>query len=223
MHKWIRVGTSKSLEHVSVYVEIEWDGKRLSICGVEGPTANGNARGDPADIVVHRHGRLDAIDVIKLRDVWARWHLNDMRAGCEHQRADVEWNVSEEIEIVAFKLTSEACSEQRHLKDICEAALKNGETVKLTEEQRGLYALPFTTTLMPDADSAASGRYEVDKREMKRAGRVSQEEHPRGLLSKACPICGYAYGTAWLHEDVPADVVAWLESLPSCPAPKGWG
>lgn len=28
-----------------------------------------------------------------------------------------------------------------------------------------------------------------------------------------CPICGYGYGTAWLHEPLPADVLAFAESI----------
>lgn len=31
-------------------------------------------------------------------------------------------------------------------------------------------------------------------------------DHPKGLLAKACPTCGYKYGTAWLVEAMPAKV-----------------
>lgn len=29
-----------------------------------------------------------------------------------------------------------------------------------------------------------------------------EEEHPRGLLCKPCPVCGYKYGSAWLFEEI---------------------
>jgi hypothetical protein len=37
---------------------------------------------------------------------------------------------------------------------------------------------------------------------------ITPKEHPRGLLGKACPECGYKYGTAWLRETIPAEVKA---------------
>lgn len=29
--------------------------------------------------------------------------------------------------------------------------------------------------------------------------------HPEGLLSRACPVCGYKYGTSWIYFPIPAD------------------
>ena len=34
-----------------------------------------------------------------------------------------------------------------------------------------------------------------------------------GYLGRPCPDCGYRYGTAWLHEEIPADVLAELAAL----------
>jgi hypothetical protein len=77
-----------------VFVKVNWDGRRLSITGVEGPRNDGNCYGGCGQI------RLDesrpargwhAEDVSRLRQVWERWHLNDMRAGCAHQR-EANWN-----------------------------------------------------------------------------------------------------------------------------------
>lgn len=59
--------------------------------------------------------------------IWRRWHLNDMRAGCEHQRA-LGWN--------------------------------------------------------------------------------SYDEHP----SEPCPTCGYKYGTAWLYEPIPEEIITTIMS-----------
>ena len=82
-------------EYGQVFVEVEYsttpDGGRLSITGVEGPKNNGDARGSCGQIV-DTLSRLKSLSpgwtpeqVVRLRAEWERWHLNDMRAGCEHQ------------------------------------------------------------------------------------------------------------------------------------------
>jgi hypothetical protein len=50
-------------------------------------------------------------------------------------------------------------------------------------------------------------------KETKKTSWVYPHEHPEGYLTKPCPVCGYKYGSAWLHEDVPQDVLDWLQSL----------
>jgi hypothetical protein len=42
---------------------------------------------------------------------------------------------------------------------------------------------------------------------------VTPEEHPNGLLTKPCDVCGYKYGSRWLFEELPADVLATIETL----------
>lgn len=71
------------LQHL--VIEAEWNGTRLSITGTE---------------YVHGAHRLDGVvgcgqilDTVRraghtrLAAIWDAWHLNDMRPGCEHQRA----------------------------------------------------------------------------------------------------------------------------------------
>jgi len=84
----------------------------------------------------------------RMRAIWERWHLNDCRAGCEHQRA-AKWE---------------------------DKRIDSGG-------ERGLFAC-----------------------------HVRPDEHPEGLLTKPCPVCGYKYGTAWLKEALPPEVVAEIES-----------
>lgn len=31
---------------------------------------------------------------------------------------------------------------------------------------------------------------------------VRESEHPKGLLCKPCPVCGYEYGSKWLFEEI---------------------
>jgi len=116
-----------------VFADIRFDGRRLSISAVVGPMANGDCRGSCGQCVGSvRECELAAEWTEDMRtrlvEVWERWHLNDMRAGCEHQRA-LGW----------------------------------------TNEN----------------------------------------------MSQPCPTCGYKYGHAWLFEQVPSDVLDFLESLPT--------
>jgi len=84
-----------------------FDGK-LSIFGVIG-TRGGNATGSSGQWIMsfreyddRGHLTLDKLKpapgwtkykVKKFLDIWDKWHLNDSRAGCEHQR---EWGWGEE-------------------------------------------------------------------------------------------------------------------------------
>ena len=65
----------------------------LSICGTVWKTrarrgdcyAAGQCREDFASPDLVLDGAIDAAELAKLLRVWDRWHLNTMRAGCEHQ------------------------------------------------------------------------------------------------------------------------------------------
>lgn len=84
----------------STFCKIEFDGERLSITGVEGPKADGNCKGscgqivDSIEIETFAPG-WTAADLNNFKNVWQRWHLNDMRAGCEHQR-ELGWKSYDE-------------------------------------------------------------------------------------------------------------------------------
>ena len=36
--------------------------------------------------------------------------------------------------------------------------------------------------------------------------------HKDGLLTKKCPVCGYQYGSAWIHEDIPEEIIKEIRS-----------
>lgn len=80
------------------HIFIEYTDGRLSITGVEGALASGNCLGSCGQIDMdYRKGHLgkdfQMIDgwtlpmFRKLLAIWDKWHLNDLKAGCEHQRA----------------------------------------------------------------------------------------------------------------------------------------
>jgi hypothetical protein len=133
-------------EYGPVFCSIKFDNGKLSISGVEGPTRNGDAKGscgqilDSFKIKDYAEGWDHAL-LVRFLETWQRWHLNDMRAGCEHQRAE---------------------------------------------------------------------------------GWVTGKEHPDGLLCEPCPTCGYKYGSAWLKEDVPIEVVKFLAALPDSQVTPAW-
>lgn len=141
-------------------------------------------------------------------------HLNDMRAGCEHQRAE-NWG-DETLEVVSYKLTAEAIKIRKGAEAKSTNAAIASQAAELSETERALLSLDWWRDVYspPDADSPLSGMYEVSKRESKRASWVNPHEHPRGVLCKPCPVCGYKFGMAWLFEEVPTEVLDFLRSLP---------
>lgn len=42
---------------------------------------------------------------------------------------------------------------------------------------------------------------------------VRPDEHPEGLLTRPCEVCGYRYGTEWKFEPLPDDVIAFAREL----------
>ena len=79
-----------------VYCEIVYNNGRLSITGVVGPFKGGSCAGSCGQIV----DTLECIEdfdwsidwnrgiIDKFTNIWKLWHLNDLKAGCEHQRVN---------------------------------------------------------------------------------------------------------------------------------------
>jgi hypothetical protein len=185
MKKTIRLGRG---EYGDIFCRIEIEGDRLSVTGVEGPKRNGDALGSAGQIIMsfkeydaRGHAELSSIkpapgwDAALIRrffDTWDRWHMNDMKAGCEHQRA-AGW------------------------------------------DQR---------PIDPSKPTTAYGKHFLGQRQdsWNLLGWVRQDEHPEGLMCRPCPTCGYKYGTAWLREELPAEVVEFLRSLPDADQEPAW-
>lgn len=221
----VKIGNSIA----QLFIKVEWDGKRLSITGVEGPKYNGDCIGSCGQCIDSLSGIVvfapdwTADKAKTLAEVWERWHLNDMRPACEHQRAE-DWG-SGKLEVISYKLTTEAYTERNEaISHAAECAASNAP-VNLTDTQRALILLKnwFSPVFAPpDADSPLSGCYEVEKRETKLSGWVTENEHPRGVLSKPCPTCGYKYGSAWITEDVPSEILTFLKGLPDTTIKPNW-
>jgi hypothetical protein len=193
-----------------VFVTINWTGERLSLTDVVGPKSNGDARGSCGQIDLRAvvYDPPEGVDVERLAEIWKAWHLNDMRAGCLHQR--VTWDLDRTIDVVTYSLTREARDTQQALQRRTLERLAQGDTVTWPEDARALMALPLQTKVAPAG--ADVGRYEETRRETKHIGHARPEEG--GLLGAPCEVCGYKYGTAWLKETVPEAILEELRALP---------
>jgi len=229
--KVYRIGTAKTYggRSYSVFVKAEYKDGRLSIMGVGGPLASGNALGSCGRIRdslksknLYKAPGWTVGSVKRLLAIWDRWHLNDMRAGCEHQRAN--WDTKKKVELINYGPSTQ-------YNDMFNRA----QTGLLTLEESGkLAALIASVGLV--TTGANKPKYETEEvkalleagwivvksREVKSVGSVYTYEHPEGILMKPCEVCGYQYGSAWLKEDVPEDVLQELMNFPNADRKPAW-
>jgi len=220
------------------FAGIEFKDGRLSISGVIGPKNNGDClgscgqcteeirKGSPSDNWTEEM-------LQKLCDIWDEWHLNDMRPYCEHQK-QLGWDklASKKVTLYHYRITGEASKQKRKAEEDALAALKNGEMFIPGGVQVMFANLPYEITTHEEGMSGIAAEYYEPKKpiyqgnggptEEKSLGWLRTEEHPDGILSKLCPVCGYKYGNAWKKEDVPKDVIDWLFSLPDTEVTPAW-
>ena len=198
--------------------------------------------------------------------VWQRWHLNDMQAGCEHQRA-AGWGKGRTIALSPSDMTEvqrQALSvvevnrveplrkahravtwadirdkDQwaiRHTVDICRPVegLLIDDTHARTTHVEALQAVAKTELKGPRADGHARIFINRDEKDMARLAvpyveRLAAEAHPMlafegaiytDSLGAPCPECGYRYGTKWLKEEVPANVIEAIQAWPDFVTPE---
>ena len=154
--------------------------------------------------------------VRRLIEIWRRWHLNDMNPCCEHQQADGWREISKKnVSLYNWELSGKIISERSKIKEACEKVLLSGASVQLSGKELKIMNLEFwikTTDQNLPKNLAAyytpSGSRSRPHVEAKMLGWLNQNEHPEGILSKPCPVCGYEYGTAWKTEPIPPEVIA---------------
>jgi len=170
-----------------VYIKIEYTEGKLSLSGVEAPTRDGNALGSCGQISSklseYKEPRFNQgwmeRDFYRLKEYWRVWHLNNLQAGCEHQRA-ARW-----------------------------------EDKRIKPEE-----LPDCRSNRDEGGILAIWVYPLEARGEKFVNNDSC--HKDGLLTKACPNCGYKYGSAWLKKEVPEEVINWLFALPVTKNNPAW-
>lgn len=202
------VKLSWSKVRAPAFIKIEWDGARLSLSGVIGPNKSGNCRGSCgqmqdslSDIDAYADG-WNAAKVRRLQDLWAAWHLNDMRAGCVHQRSP-------------WQRFSCVLGHEWELSTLVE------------HEPPTSCPTCFTREIHQWPDSPAWDERRLDPEKPLGHGNmltwIRADAHGgKGLLMKPCPVCGYQYGSKWLREDVPQGILQELRDLPSTTRQPAW-
>lgn len=219
------------------FAEIKWDGKRLSICGVVGPTRGGDCLGSAGQCSSSIRAGEPAEGwtremVDKFCDLWDRWHLNDMHPECEHQRK-LGWReqAAEKITKYNYRLTSEAQKLKKAAENAALEALRKGEIFVPTPDQAMFASMPYVVEIYEEMTGDGAKYYEPKKvlfagdhgaTETKTRGWVRFDESEKGILGKPCPVCGYKYGSSWMHEDVPQEVIDWLFALPDTKVTPAW-
>lgn len=152
------------------------------------------------------------MEIVRL---WKLYHLNDMHPECEHQAAE-GWRekAGKKVVLYHWRLTQEAQKEQKAAEKAAIVALKCGETFKPTIKQRFFANLEYSLITHTETPPAKLAKYYEPKKplysgdkghtEIKALGWLKESEHPEGILSKACPVCGYKYGHGWNYFPIPA-------------------
>ena len=224
----------------NAFVEIKYtsDGI-LSLHGVIGPKPNGDCWGSVGQCQDSIREGAPTDDwtpemLQKLCDIWDRWHLNDMRPYCQHQK-ELGWRelANEKVNLYHYRLNRESIVKQRDAEKAALTALKNGDTFTPDDEQVMFANFEYGITLPEEIDpeDVLAKYYEPKKPlysgdqgfvETKALRWLYPKDHPRGILTKECPVCGYKYGTSWIKEDVPQYVIEWLFNLPSTKVSPAW-
>lgn len=124
----------------NLWIQVKFTGGRLSITGVEGPLINGDCRGSAGQCGIDPEAKpADGYTVetlARLREIWERWHLNDMRPHSPEMAA-LGWPEEARREIFRheFTQTREASEARRAAEAAALAALKAGQPFNPTPAQ----------------------------------------------------------------------------------------
>ena len=215
--KEVHIGQIKNDKRYHIFVEIEYKNKRLSITGEESSKNKhfcrscGQIELEPNNIDFALG--WNEMKVKHLATIWNEWHLNDLHAECEHQRAN--WNLHEEIEVLDFTWSKKFHEMRRKAED---GKMNEQEYKEYKQIIPDVFEATVNTTkhhwLSPMVCGLLYlGLIEIKHKETKSAHWVRYNEHPQGLLGKPCEVCGYKYGSLWKHVDVPEDVLRELQEM----------
>lgn len=221
MYKVLNIGT---LDGRKVEIEVKVRNGNLSIVG--------SSRYFGGQINDELRERIDEINfnngwnrgkLLKLLDIWDKWHLNDMHPECEHQRG-LGWGKEgkDTVQRYTFTLSADTIRKKNKLKEEIISGFLCQEEVENTKERRELLSMPYRKVIYTNdieesiniIDSMKAMGYDYDSVELVARGWISYGESQKyGILGKPCPVCGYGYGTGWKRVELPGDVVNFLEGL----------
>lgn len=204
-----------------VFVKIVYTNNRLSITGVEGPTPSGNCYGSCGQIRlddVKSNEDWTADKIAELDQIWQTWHLNDMRSHCEHQQKN--WNLDKLVEVTTYGL-------QVNLHKLMQQATWGELTVEQYTDFKNVMQqvkpIVIDHKYISDQDAQQLSQYIVPRKtELRHINWLRPDEHPEGILTKPCEICGYKYGTAHLMVNVPENILETLISYPDAKIKPAW-
>lgn len=226
----------------NAFVRIEYKNSRLSICGVVAPLGNGNALGGVGQCIDEIKNGIPTDEwsremLDKLCDIWEEWHLNDMRPYCSHMK-ELGWveQTYEKVKVAKWTLTNEAYNKKAEIEGKALNCLRNGRSFTPTTDEIAYANMKYFITVYNDESLSHeygklyANAYELKEKdclgssniEYKTRGWIPYKDNKLGFLGKPCPICGYKYGTSWKSEEVPKDVLKWLENLPKTKVRPAW-
>ena len=137
------------------------------------------------------------------------WHLNDMKAGCEHQEA-LGWGRGRTIALDRWSAT------EAQLKSLneCNVAQRAAELQRTLEETWGPAVARDANGRLRTKDAYAR---ELDKQTP--PAEEFEAEIFRDSIGAPCPTCGYRYGTQWLKRGLPAEIVELVQKFTGEDAP----
>lgn len=221
------------------FVEIVYNSGNLKISGVIGPRSNGDCFGSCGQCVdeIRRGEPVDGWNremLNKFCDIWDEYHLNDMRPYCNHMKS-LGWKWNERIRVETWVLTRETLQRKRDAENRALECLKNGETFHPTKDETTYAKMPYSIKRYGDdpepyANTRYRESYELREKdalgkpsvEYKTRGWISYKENHLGFIGRPCPICGYSYGSGWIKEEIPEEVITWLLSLPDSKKKPAW-
>ena len=137
--------------------------------------------------------------------LWYKYHLNDMHPECIHQ-SELGWTIeaSKPVSLYTFILTNDTYTQRQRIKNTVILSAKDGKPITLTDAERLILSLDIShRTHLSNLPDNIAPYYELKETEIKRLGWLTEKDHPDGILSKPCPVCGYKYGSSWLYFPIP--------------------
>lgn len=154
-----------------------------------------------------------------------------MRPYCEHMK-ELGWieHIQDKIKIEKWTLTKEAYQKKENAEKRALNCLRNGETFEPTMEETAYANMKYSIEVYDDEDIPYKNAYELKEKdclgytntEYKTRNWISYQDHKLGFIGRSCPVCGYKYGTSWKIEEVPQDVIEWLNNLPETKVTPAW-
>lgn len=231
MENFTKIINPGQIKFSEVFVKIAFENKRLSITGVVGPRRNGDCRGSCGQIqdelcrITSMEPGWDRAKIQRLAEIWGEHHLNDMHAGCPHQKGP-DWDTEKYLKLTSYnwgpKFHEYRTLALRGDLPITQEAWK--DIVERVERITVAVVTPKHPALLTEGDHQliADGFVKEGESETRTANWVYPAQHPEGFLTKPCPTCGHRYGSGWLFEEVPEDVLQWLHDLPETQTTPVW-